>query len=364
MLDFLTLKPQPFGLDISDLSLKIIKLKKKGKFLSLASFGETKIQPGIIEQGEIKNEEALAEIIKKAVKEVKGEKLNTKYVIASLPEEKTFLQVIQLPLMKEEEMKKAVYFEAENYIPLPIEKVYLDSQIVPPVYDHLDHLDVLIAALPQKTVNSYLSSLKKAGLKPLAFEIESQAVSRALIEGESSQEPLLLMDVGATRTSFIIFSGRSLRFTSSIPISSQKFTETISKTLEIKSGEAEELKIKHGIEGNKESERIFEALRPVLTDLVEQIKKYLSYYQTHSSHEHLPPDGKGVERVFLCGGGANLKGFCDFLSLELKLQVASGNPWINILPRPLKEVPELPYEESLRYTTALGLALRGIYDYD
>lgn len=45
--------------------------------------------------------------------------------------------------------------------------------------------------------------------------------------------------------------------------------------------------------------------------------------------------------------------------MELKVPVELGNPWINILPKPLKEVPELPYEKSLGYTTALGLALRG-----
>jgi len=35
MLEFLTLKPEAFGLDISDLSLKIVKLKKRGNFFTL-----------------------------------------------------------------------------------------------------------------------------------------------------------------------------------------------------------------------------------------------------------------------------------------------------------------------------------------
>ena len=76
-----------------------------------------------------------------------------------------------MPLMNEEEAAKAVYFEAENYIPLPIESVYLDAQIVGATSNHPDHADVLIAALPKKTVDSYLYSLRKAGLKPLVFEI-------------------------------------------------------------------------------------------------------------------------------------------------------------------------------------------------
>ena len=365
MLEFLNLKPEAFGLDISDLSLKIVKIKKKKGILGLASFGEAEIKPGVIREGEIKDEEALAKIVKEAISKVKGEKLKTKYAIVSLPEEKAFLQVIQMPKLSEEDLKSAVIFEAENYIPLPIEEVYLDFQIVQPLSNHSDHLDVLIAALPKKIVNPYVNSLKKTGLAPKILEIESFAISRALIKNTVSPIPILLIDFGATRTSFIIFSGYSLRCAFSIPVSSQKFSDAISQVLEVDLKEAERLKLKYGLRGrekNEEAKRIFEALIPSLTDLTEQIKKHISYYQTHAVHEHLPPDGKGISKVFLCGGGANLKGLTDFLSMELKIPVELGNPWINILPKTLKEVPELSYEKSLGYTTALGLALRGIRD--
>lgn len=373
MLEFLNLKPEVFGLDISDLNLKIIKLKKKGKNFSLVSFGEGEIKPGIIKGGEIKDEDKLAETIKESLKKVRGGKLRTKYVVASLPEEKAFLQVIQMPKMAAEDLKSAVVYETENYIPLPIEQVYLDFQIVSPLYNHLDHLDVLIAALPKDTINPYISSLKKAGLQPLALEIESQAVARALIKNGVTNRPVLLIDFGANRTGFVVFSGRSLRTTSSILVSSNHFTELIAKNLKINFTEAEELKIKYGLEEKiqlkikdekteKKIERgkVFDALIPALVDLTQQIKKHLDYYETHASHEHLPPDGKGVSKILLCGGGANLKGLPELLTLELKIPVELGNPWVNILPEGQKEVPKLPFAKSLSFTTALGLALREI----
>ena len=363
MLEFLTLKPESFGLDISDLSLKIIKLKKKGKFFSLASWGEVKIKPGIIEEGEIKNETALVEIIKEGLNKVKGERLKTRNVVISLPEKKAFLQVIQMPKMKKEELKTAVLFEAENYIPLPVEKVYLDFQLVAPVHNHLDHFDVLIAAFPKKIVDSYLSCLKKAGLLPQILEVESQSVSRALIKNGISPFPLFMVDFGRSGTSFIIFSGYSLRFTSSISTSSQKLTKAISRTFGVDLAGAEKLKLKYGLRSSKETiknKKISEAITPVLINLVEQIKKYISYYHTHNGHEHLSPDGEGIKKILLCGRGANLIGLTDFISSGLGIPVELGNPWVNILPEPLKEVPELPFEESLGYTAALGLALRGI----
>ncbi len=360
-MEILSLKIDGFGMDISDLSLKIVKLKKKRGAFKLACFGETKINPGIIEKGEIKNKEALVKIIKIALTKVKGKKLSSKYVVASLPEEKAFLQVIQMPKMSEQELKKAILFEVENYIPLPLEDVYFDFQIVKPSHNHLEHLDILIAALPKEIVDPYIYVLEKAGLKLKALEVESSAISRALIKQETTISPLLLIDIGATRTSFIIFSGHSLRLISSIPISSQKFTEIISKILEIDFKKAEVMKIKYGLKNRtKIQKQVFEALIPILTDLEEQVKVYLDYYHTHSSSKRFVANGKKVEKILLCGGGANLPGFCDYLSSQLKIPVEIGNPLINIALKPSSKISKLSLEESLSYTTAFGLALRAV----
>ena len=365
MFNFFNLKQKAFGLDISDLSLKIVKLKKKGRFFDLASFGEAQIKPGIVKKGEIRKPDELAEVIKKAGREVKGQKLGTRNAVVSLPEEKAFLQVIQMPRLSEEDLKSAVIFEAENQIPLPIEEIYLDYQIVSPLYNHLDHLDILIAAFPKKIIDSYIACLKKANIKPIILEVESLAISRALIKDETAVQSVLLIDFGANRSVFIIFAGHSVRFTFSIPVSSQNFTEAISRAMKIDLIKAEKLKIKYGLGGKstKIGQEVFDSLIPALTDLTEQIKKYLDYYQTHVSHEHLPPNGKGIEKILICGGGAKLKGLTDFLSSQLKTPVEIGNPWINILSstaQPKEQISIYKKEESLGYTTALGLALRGI----
>ena len=310
MPDFLTLKPETFGLDISDLSLKIIKLKKKGSFLSLASFGEFEIKPGIIEAGQIKDQEGLAEIIKEAVKKARGEEIKTKYVIASLPEEKAFLRVIKMPAMDAKEIKKAAYFEAENHIPLPLEKVYLDSQAIFNEGERSDRLDVLIAAMPKNIVDPYFSVLRKAELKPVALEVESQAICRALIKKGQGNRSLLLIDLGAVRTGLTFFYGHSLRFTSSVPAVSDKFPKE---------------------------------------DLIREIKKHFDYYK---SCEENP-----LTEIMLCGGRANSKELVDLFSRQLETKVSIGNPWVNILPDPIREIPEISFEDSLKYTTALGLAL-------
>jgi len=363
MLEVLSLKPETFGLDISDLSLKIIKLNKKRKGFDLASFGEQKIKPGVIEAGEVKDEDALIEAIQEGISKVKGERLKTKYVICSLPEEQSFLKVIQMPQLKDKDLKMAVQYEAENYVPFPRDEVYLDSQVILPMRNHLDHKDVLLIAFRKAVVDPYVYCLKKAGLQPVALELESSSIARALIKDESVSQPTLLIDFGKTNTGFIIFSGNSLRFTGSVLVSSEDFTASISHNLKIDIAEAERLKIKYGIDKKSvRGKKVLKALTPSLTDALKQIKKYLNFYKTHTSREYLSDRCDGVQKIILCGGGSSLKGLTDFLSLELGIPIEIGNPWINVLANSKKGASKLSIEESLKYTTAIGLALRGIKD--
>ncbi len=351
MFKFLELEYNAFGLDINDLSLKIIKLKKKRSGFALASFNEARVAPNIIEEGMIKDEAALVKIIKTACRSVKGKKLKTKYVVASLPEEKSFLQVIQMPKMEDDELEMAVPLEAENYIPMPIGEVYLDFQVISPIKDYLNHLEVLIVATPKKIVDSYISCFRKAGLEPLAFEIESQAVARALVKNGTSSSLLILIDLGENNTNFVVYSGNSIRFTCSIPISSQLLTKAIADALKVDFDKAEKLKIENGLAGEK---KVLQAMSPVLEDLIKQIKKYINFYRDHSSYEYLLPDRK-VEKILLCGGGAELKGLADFMSKSLDAEVELGNPLVNFSVKKPKKVPQ---KSLVSFATAIGLALR------
>ena len=352
--------PPAFGLDLSDLSLKIAFLKKHKKEIKLESFGRKEIPAGIIKEGEIQKKDELVKIIRETIeKEIRGKKLKTKYVVCSLPEQHAFVQVIQLPKMGIVEAGEAIKWEAEANIPMSIDEVYIDWQIVKPILNHLDHLDVLINAVPKNLVNDYVEVLEKSGLCPLALEIESLATARSLIKEQISYKPLLIVDLGATRTSFIIFSGHAVRFTTSISISNRQMIDTIAENLKISKEDAWRFKIKVGLGDNKKDDRVFKVLLPILNGLIQEIEKYLLFHKEHAApHEH--GSAGEISKIILCGGGANLRGLPNFLSERLGVPSFCGNPWINILKPPIKEVPSLPYKESLTYTTTLGLALRGM----
>jgi len=359
MLQFLNLNPEIFGIDINDLAIRVVKLRKKATGFVLVAFNEVSIKPGVVKGGTIQDQEELAKTIKLACSTVKGKKLDTKYAVVSLPEEKSFSQLIKMPKMEYKDLKSSVPHEIENYIPLAISNVYLDFKIISEHLTNSDHLDLLVDVMPKPVVDSYVSCLKKAGLIPCVLEVESQAIVRSLIKDGEDSISTIFIDFGQTKSSFIIFSEKSIRFTSSMPISSNQLTDAIAENLGISFEKAEALKIKHGLNKTEEGEyNIKEIVDPILNNLVTQIKKYISFYQGHSSHEHSSLDGR-VERIILCGGGAYLKGLTEFMYEELKIPVEIGNPLINISLQKGKKDCLIPSNKILSFTTALGLALRG-----
>lgn len=355
------LEPESFGIDFSDLRLRVVNLKKKGRFFDLDSWNEVDIPGGVIVNGEIKDQEKLVLVIKKAVDGVRGRKIKIKRVVASLPENKAFLQVIKIPEMDSEELETAIPFEAENYIPLAIDQMYLDYEVISSRDGN--NLDVLIGAMPKTVVDPYVSCIKRAGFIPTALEVECQSITRALIKNQVSPFPVLIIDFGRSTTSFIVFSGHSLRFTSSVDISSQELNRAIADNLKVDLKKAEELKLKYGLEvsnKNKVSKDVVRAMVPLLADFIKQVKKHINYYHTHANHIPVSSSGGEIKKVLLCGKGSNLKGLPNFIFSELKIPTDLANPWVNIFSHSNKKVPEIPFKDSLGYTTALGLALRGI----
>lgn len=320
---FFDLKLEAFGLEINDFLLKIVKLSTKGKNISISSFGDFKIENGVVEQGIIKDQKALSEIIKSACSNIKGKKLNTKYVVASLPEEQSFLQVIQMPKMTEEELKTAVPFEAENYIPMPIDQVYLDFEAINTLEDS-DHSDVLVVATPKQIVDSYVSCIKSAGLVPVAFEVESESIMRAVIKNKKSQSPLFVIDIGDRNTGFIIFAEQSIRFTNSVPISAQQLSQN-------------------------DSERFKQ-------QLINEVEKCINFYKSHVNYQYTAADS-GIKIIVLTGTGGSSQKAIALLKEKILPNIEVGNPFINLS---LDRKSNIKPEEFLTFTTAIGLAMRGV----
>lgn len=338
-----------FGLDISGSSVKFLELDRVGKEVKLRAYSDVPLPKGMIINDSFSDTKVFGQLLKHSLDKCQFGQLHTKYAVVSLPESKSFVRIIQIPNMSAAEAEAAVPVEAESFIPLPIEQVYLDWQ---KLGERGEKMDILIVASPREFVDQYLEVLDGVGIKPVALEVESQSCLRALLP-TGSKDTVLIIDLDASRTSLIMVEDGSLQFTSTVPIAGNNFTENIAKILGISSAKAEEIKKKVGIANTADYPNIKIALLPVLNNLLAEVKSILRFHSEHSE--------KQAGRIVLTGGGARLKNLVEFLSPQFSEfgnpVVELGNAWQG-LPQ-LKNLP-LSASDSLGFTTAVGLAVRGL----
>ena len=339
-----------FGFDISDESLKFLELIPNRNGFKVGRYGERKIPKGIIELGKIKDVKKMGEIISSLRQE---EKINS--VRVSLPEEQMYLFEIKIQKEGLENIRESIELSLEEYIPIPPEETIFDYQILE---ENEKILKVEVSAIPRNVVEEYLSVFKDSSIRVKSFELEAQAISRAIIK-KGDTNTYMIVDFGERRSGIFIVSNGVVVFTSTLEVGGALLTNMIAKNFKISFEEADKMKKKYGLERNTDNNEIFPVILNSVSSLRDEIVKHYVYWHTHKDGEVERPK---IEKIILCGGDSNLAGLKEYLSVSTKNNIEMANTWINIVNTE-KYIPKIKFGESLSYACAIGLAL-GDFEYD
>lgn len=341
--------PPYFGLDISDLSIKVLQMAHHSKNDSVVGFASEKLSTGIVKNGEVIHEKKMIAAINNARRKAH---ITTKNVICSLPESKSFLRIVTLPQMTNEEVAEAIKWEIEAVIPLSIDQVYYDWQILNRNLIAKDNqMDVIVVAVSKKYVNDFIDLLQKADLTAYGFELEPVAQATSLLRDDEKGITTMIIDIGDKDTSFVITVDNIPVFTSSIPLSADSMTKAIEQTFGITYREAEIIKITYGIGSVLNDDHVFQATKAVVENFVAEAKKSIDFYLSGLTYSDV------IDRIIVCGGGAKTLGLAPYLSRRLGYNIELGDPWVNVK---IKGVPPIDREASVQYATVIGLATKQI----
>lgn len=362
------LTPPVAGIDISDESVKFMELARRRGRLRVSKYGSESLPAGIIESGEIKDRVAFV----KNLRELRL-KYDLKQVVVSLPEEEAFIIHLSLPSLKPAELRETLELQLEEHIPLPTNQIVFDYELLDGVRSghHAKErhgYEVGVSAFPKRIAAAYSSVLAEAGFKTLALEIEAQAIARSIMS-VGDERLVMIVDFGKTRVSFFIVSGLNVLFTTTVEqIAGEDITLAIQRSFKLDYEQAEKLKIEKGLLVGRQND-LFYILLPIVSVLRDEIIKHYSWWDSRRSaaaveHGETSPYTRPIEQIIVCGGQATLPGLVDYLNLNLDWPIVLGNPWVNLFS--LEDyIPPINLNQSLRYTTSLGLALRSVFsDHD
>lgn len=342
------------GFDISDFSVKYLEFITHGDKISVGRFGELVLPEGLVVKGEIVRVEELAKLLKEwGAKE--GRALCSSFFTVSLPEEKSYLRVIQLPKIKQEEVPNAIRWEIEANIPLPLDELVFDYEIVGSTENHQDHLDVAITAFPRSIVESYVRTFELAGLNLFALELESLALVRAAASDIDPAKSIIIVDIGHNRASFAFFSGGSVVFTQTNELGGKVFEENIARSLGVDRVKAALIKKEVGLNKKEYEGKVFSALLPAVSVLLDELRRSISYYHDYA---HLHEKDRNIDEILLTGGDSNLLGLDTYIGSALKIPVYRFRPFVTARNRLLPTIPPISRSQAMAFSAAIGLAMR------
>jgi type IV pilus assembly protein PilM len=234
------------------------------------------------------------------------------------------VRYLSMTRMPDEDLRNAIRYEADKYIPFDVEDVVMDSQALPD--DQLgegneNEMRVLLVAVKRALIDDHVSLLNGLGLQPTIIDVDSFAVGNAfeLARGgafyeEDTDRAIALLDIGANKTNINIFYGGTSYFTREIYLAGDDFTHAIGKRLGLDVDTAEARKRDPG----EHPEEVMEAVMPSFDDLANEILLSFDYFENQFDRE--------VEEVYLSGGGARMQGIEEALERTLNRPTHRWDP--------------------------------------
>lgn len=377
-------RPNAIGVEIGTSAIKVVVLKA-GSPPILQHAVTTPTPIGSMRDGLVVEPQAVATELKNLLAQ---HRITTRQAVTAVPNQSAVTRNIMVPRMERKELQDAIKWEAERYIPYPIDEVALDFDLLddPSTIPEDGQMEVVIAAAPTEAVARIIEVLQLAGLEPVVIDLKSFAVLRALrgnLLGEhltkstltdtnytEAGEVALVLEIGASSSVISLVRGDRVLMARNIGVSADDFTTALQKAFDLDFSAAEEIKVGYATATTPTEDeedllnfdlsreqyspaRVFEVIRPVLGDLITEIRRSLEFYRVQSGDVV-------IDRTFLAGGGAKMRGLAAAISDALGFRVEVASPWLTVQTDLAGMDTGYLQANAPEFTVPLGLALRGV----
>jgi type IV pilus assembly protein PilM len=333
------------GINIGPRAVRFIEILRAKHGFKVGRFAEKALPPGNPALT-LRENKSLA----KALRDLK-EEFDLKFVEAALPEEKAYLFKMQIPNESDQRIRNFIEFHLEENVPLSLEESVFDYHLIDTDRSTESNTEATISVLPAKAINEYIEVFDKAGLVPVSFLIESQAIAKAVIK-KGDNDTYLIVNIGENKTVLSVISDQAVEFTSTVMVGSEDFTAALVKQFNLTPEEARKKKWENGF--IKDNSDLFFALISTASALKDEIERVYIYWHTH--FEDQKKVRSKIIKILLVGKEAALRGFKEYISESVRVEAEIANVWTNAFSFN-DYIPPIEASDALNYGAAIGLAL-------
>jgi len=343
--------PPLVGLDISTSGVKLVELTQVGKGeLSLERFASESLPRGAVVDGNIENIDQVSEAVRRVWKK---SGTRAKHVALGMPPASVITKKIILPGgMSEDELELQVETEASQYIPFALDEVSLDFDVVGPVANSPEDVEVLLAATRKEKVEDRVAVAEAAGLTPTVMDIESYA-ARAAIDRIIAQLPkggagqiVGLFQIGAQVTHVSVLMDGQTIYEREQPFGGNQLTQDIVRAYGLSYEEAETKKRAGELPEGYERE----LLEPFLENVALEVTRAIQFFFTSTPYTR-------IDQIFLAGGCAIIPGLVEIVADRTKISASVISPFKGMQLAAGVREKQLRIEAPA-FLVACGLAMR------
>ncbi len=356
-------KERFLGVDISPSSVKVMEIIRKGKRLQVEACAIESLPEGIFEDHKPNDVEQVAMALKQAVKS-SGTRLRKAAV--AMPTAGVIMRTVAMPNEYDETaIEDALEVDAAQYIPFPIDDIYMDFEPRGASRTGRDFRDVMIVAARRELVDLRRDVLQEAGLKCIIADVETYALENTFrllssdlyFAGEELTDEHMsrlntirtaVVDVGAYATSLYVLHGERAVFSRDQAIGCSTLTQAIADTYDMTRDQALLAQRSSDLPADYEPT----VLEPFRHSVAEQVSGALQFYYSSGNYN-------SIDSIVLVGGGGMIEGLERTLSGYIGVPSIIGNPFNNFTTAKRVNRHGLMRDAPL-YATACGLAIRSL----
>lgn len=405
------------GIDVGSQQIKVAELRAQGNTPVITALGSAPTPPGAVDHTGLYDADAAADRLKALFAECG---VTVPMVVMSIAGQSSVLvRTLEVPRMNPAELKEHMKWESTRNSPFA-EDIVSDFRAFDPEDPQATNLDVVMALAPESAAQTILNTIKKAGKRPLAIDVQPLALAR-LVEvaygSELRDMTVCVVDMGAKSMSINMYRNGRLLMPRVVPIGSDMFTQEIERGLGVSAEEAERIKQERlaipesasaavtdpfaatqgftpynpfaevdpalqnpalavpwlespGAEESTVPVPAEEPPKPVPAEDQETIRLYNTVAgvveelvaEVRRSVEYFRGKGGDVHRLLLCGGGSQIRGLPAFLNRSLGISCEVLDPMRSITVSAKKLDPSIQERHRPEFAVAIGNGLHIFFD--
>jgi type IV pilus assembly protein PilM len=334
-----------WGVEIGQCALKALKLREVNGQVQAEAFDIIE-HPKILSQPEADRNQ----LIRNALEQFQTRNnVSGSHLVVSVPGQSSFTRFIKLPPVDPKRIPEIVKFEAEQQIPFPINDVIWRWQ----TFQKEDSPDIELGifAIKRVDVSDALEHFSQVQLDVDVVQMAPLALCNFMFWDDqlATDGATLLADVGVDKTDLVVADGSRI-WMRTIQLGGSSFTEALVRAFKLPFNKAE--KLKRSAASSKYARQIFQAMRPVFADLVQEIQRSIGFYtQLHRETR--------FKKLVGLGNGFRLPGLQKFLEQNLNVPVSRVDSFHNLKTSEAINAPAFT-ENVLSFAVAYGLAVQGM----